>query len=141
MKLEKLLSSPLSPIVAVSARERRRELGKLKNARLVDKRVKNKGLDLIYVSPATQGESKYDIHIHIEKDDIKVYCSCPAYELQGFKYRCYARDAGIEKETREDLRWKRYHGAALFCKHLDLLFKNSLTLKEIKTSYEKMKEK
>lgn len=65
----------------------------------------------------------------IEQDDIKVFCSCPAFLYWSFKYMGWTRDYGIEPETRAPKRNNvRLQGA--LCKHLlsitDLLTEGKL---------------
>lgn len=141
MTLQKLLGSPRSPIVGVSARERMRELGKTKNA-IYKSIVSSKNhKTLQFSSPATYSSDRYEILIQLSKDSVKVHCSCPAFLKQGFLYRCGTLGVAIKKEDREDKRWRRYHGPSLFCKHLDLLFRNSVSLKKISKTYESFDEK
>lgn len=129
MTPQDLLKSDLSKITYRTTRERSRELGKTKNAIFL-KQSKGK---FYFSSPWTYNKkSKYNILIEKNNNDIKVHCSCEAFKLQGFQYRCTKADVSIYKEGRKDKRWSRYHGNALLCKHLYLLFNNQkLLLKKL----------
>lgn len=53
----------------------------------------------------------------VEQEDVKVFCTCPAFLYWAFKYMGWSRDYGIEPETRAPQRNNvRLQGA--LCKHL-----------------------
>ena len=129
MTLTQLQKSDLSKITYRTTRERNRELGRIKNARFL-KQSQNK---FYFSSPQTYDKkSKYNIVIEKNGVDIKLHCSCEAFSKQGFQHRCTKVGAAVLKENREDKRWGKYHGGALLCKHLYLLFNNQkLLLKKL----------
>lgn len=120
MTFDEIVQTDLSSITYKSIKERRKEFKKkIPNAVLVKK---EKNL-LRYKSQSTRRKLDHEILIKIVNKDIFFYCSCEAFSFQGFAYRAYKMGCGIKRETREDLRWQKYHGPnTVLCKHLWILF-------------------
>lgn len=122
MTLDELKSSDVSGITYKSARDRLKELGKIRNASFAAASKRKTFTLLKFKSPSTYSKDRYEIILQILKgSNIKVSCSCEAFNKQGFQYRLTQRNAAISPENREDLRWRKYHGKALLCKHLWIL--------------------
>lgn len=122
MKLNEVVKTDLSSITYRTVRERRREFKRKIPNTVFLFRERN---TLHYSSPSTTDRKKtYNVLVKKDtEDNIYVFCSCGAFNLQGFAYRAHSLGCGIKKETRPDRRWKRYHGKrTVLCKHLWILF-------------------
>jgi hypothetical protein len=122
MTLEQLKKSDLSEITYKSARDRLKELGRIRNASFSGTSKRKDSVLLKFKSPSTYLKDRYEIILEILKgNNIKVSCSCESFNKQGFQYRLTQKDASINPENREDKKWRKYHGNALLCKHLWIL--------------------
>lgn len=138
MKLEQIVKTDLSSITYRTIRERQREFRrKTPNAVFL---FKDKNV-LHYSSPSTKNRNKtYKMLVKQDKnDDVFIYCSCDAFNMQGFSYRAHSLGCGIKKEVRKDYRWRKYHGKrTILCKHLWILFHKDI--KKLKNNLIRIKK-
>jgi hypothetical protein len=127
MTLQEIKRYDISNITSRSVKIRQKELGKTKNAVLI-KKTKD---SFYFQSPHTfNKKDNYSITIKKDKKDVKFHCSCEAFSKQGFQFRSTKAGCALFVEKRKDVRWSRYHGDALLCKHLYLLI-NSNVIKKL----------
>ena len=72
---------------------------------------------IIYASSITEDSSLDEIKEIVQKEDIKIACSCEAFLYQGFKYISYKADAGIDKEDRPPIKRNPLQ-KGMACKHI-----------------------
>lgn len=88
---------------------------------------KQDGHTLYYTCRSTSRKKlNHNIVIKGTKNNIKIYCSCESFLLQGFAYRNTRSGTGAIHITMPDHRWRRIHSEALLCTHLLYLLNNEL---------------
>jgi hypothetical protein len=136
MNLEQLQKSDLSAITYKSVKDRVSELGKIKNALFHGASKRKNSVLLKFKSPSTYRRGGYEIILGLYGKDVKLSCSCEAFNKQGFQYRLTQQDAALIPERIKDARWRKYHGSALLCKHLWILLnKQKKYIKELIKKY------
>jgi hypothetical protein len=113
--------------------EPKRSLGRSYYNRSNPKRIphytlrKQEGNTLYYtIKSVSRRKINHNIVLKGTKNNIKIYCSCESFLLQGFAYRNTANGSGAIFITMPDHKWSRIHGGALLCTHLLYLLKNDL---------------